>query len=219
MKKINKILLGCSLLLLITTVKATLLVEQFDDFWSQDVNDLKNYANTNTASTSAFWNIIDFTDDPAGFVGAIPGSNPWPSAASVGATGTSHPLNDTFFVKITGDFGVTTDDTYTFRTFNDDGVFLYIDGLLTINDPNQHPEQQFTGTQFLTTGNHSIELYFFENLGEASLEFSVADSSGQFTHLDASQFQTIEVPEPIILTLISISLIGFSRKKCNKMIN
>lgn len=206
---------GLLLIGMVGSASASLLVEQYDDFWSQDVNALKAYAAANIASSSAEWDVIDFTDDPNGFAGAIPGSNPWPSAAAANASGTSHSLNNTFFARITGDFFVGTADTYTFRTFNDDGVFLFVDDSLTINDPNLHPEREFTGSQYLSSGIHSIELYFFENGGEASLEFTLADSSGIYTHFDNPDLQT-PVPEPGTMILFSIgclSLVGFARRR------
>lgn len=202
------------LLGMITCANASFLVEQYDDFWSTDVNALMNYADTHDASTSAYWNYIDFTDDPGGFAGEIPGSNPWPSAAAAGATGTGHALNQTFFAKITGDFYIGTAGTYTFRTFNDDGVFLYVDGILTINDPSQHPEYVFTGNQDLSVGMHSVELYFFENGGEASLEFSIGQD-GVYTHFDDDDYQA-PVPEPATMFLFGIgllSLAGLGRRK------
>ncbi|HCM47090.1 MAG TPA: hypothetical protein DIS98_06185 [Colwellia sp.] len=110
---------------------------------------------------------MDFTEDPAGFTGDIAGSNPWPSAKATGVIGSSHLVNKTFFTRITGQFLIAADDDFFFRTFNDDGLFLYIDGELVINDPSLHPERRFEGTKFLTEGVHNIELYFFENGGEA----------------------------------------------------
>lgn len=195
-----------------------LLVEQYDNYWSADVNQLINYANNNTADTSALWEVIDFTDDPAGFAGEIPGSSPWPSAN--GATlGNSHPLNNTFFARITGEFFTNTADTYFFQTYNDDGVFVYIDGDLVINDPNIHPETRFEGSKLLGIGSHSVELYFFENNGEASLEFTVADSSRVFTHfndpLGATTLVT-DVPEPTTLAIFALGLMGLASRRFKK---
>jgi len=195
---------------------AALFVEQYLGFQSNNVNVLKNYADNNVADTSTYWDIIDFTDDPGGFAGALPGSNPWPSAAAAGVSGTGG-INNVFFAKITGNFYVPTLDDYIFRTFNDDGVFLFIDGLITINDASYHPEREFQGTQRLGQGVHSVELYFFENGGEASLEFSLADSSGTFTHFDnpALQVPQQNIPEPSVITLMVLAIFGlmFVRRK------
>ena len=195
-----------------------LLVEQYDNYWSADVNQLISYANNNNASTSSFWEVIDFTDDPAGFAGQIPGSNPWPSANGL-TLGNSHPINSTFFARITGDFYTNTAETYFFQTYNDDGVFVYIDGELVINDPNLHGEARFEGSKLLGVGSHSIELYFFENTGEASLEFTVADSSRVFTHFNdplGSTTLVTDVPEPTTLAIFALGLMGLASRRFNK---
>ena len=49
-----------------------------------------------------------------------------------------------------------------------------------------HPEQKFTDTIDLEPGIYPLELYFFENGGEASLELSFSDSAGVFQHVDTS---------------------------------
>jgi len=189
-----------------------LLVEQYDDFWSTDVNALIDYANNNQADTSAYWGEIDFTDDPNGFAGDIAGSNPWPSAFAVGASGKNHGLNQTFFARITGNIATDAGDFY-FRTFNDDGLFLFVDGELIINDNTLHPEKRFEGFKSLTAGVHSIELYFFENGGEASLEFSVADASRQFVHFNNANSPVTLVPEPTTLAVFGLGLFGLALRR------
>ena len=143
-------------------------------------------AASRAADYSTTTNIIDYTDDPGGFAGELPGSSPWPAAAANGASGTNHPLNNTFFARITANILITASDTYTFRTFNDDGVYLTVNNQQIITDPNQHGEQAFTGDIALDPGIYPLELYFFENGGEASLELSFSDSAGVFQHVDTS---------------------------------
>lgn len=43
------------------------------------------------------------------------------------------------FAKVSGEFFLDQPGQYRFRTFNDDGVFLLVDGKLVINDPTLHP--------------------------------------------------------------------------------
>jgi len=143
-----------------------------------------NYAANNAATRTVTTAVIDYTDDPAGFAGEIPGSMPWPVAQAAGVTGTGHPLNDNFFVRITGQVDVSTADTYTFRTFNDDGVFLMVNNTLIINDPGIHPEVAREGSIALAPGQYPIELYFFEYGGEASLEFTYRNSTGSYGLVD-----------------------------------
>jgi len=160
-------------------------VQQYLGFQSNDLATLRNYAATNTASYTAQTNVIDYTDDPGGFAGELPGSFRWPAAEAQNVNGTGG-INNVFFARITADFSVTTADTYTFRTYNDDGVFLLIDNTLIISDSGYHGEQAYMGSIALAPGNHTIELFFFENGGEASLEFSARTSTGAFGLVGAS---------------------------------
>ncbi len=211
-----------SLFTLIFSVQtnASLIVEQYDDFWSTDVNALIDYANNNAASASGYFDIIDFTDDPNGFAGTIPGSNLWPSAAAAGitgATGANEEINNTFFARITGDFYASVADTYYFQTYNDDGVFVYIDDVLVINDRTLHPEQRYEGSANLSVGMHSVELYFFENSGEASLEFTVANSSRNFAHWGAANgpVSLVEASAPASMFGLSLVLLALTRLRRN----
>ena len=154
-------------------------VQQFLGYQSNNLTDLRNYASSHTANYTVQTNVIDYTDDTGGFAGELPGSSRWPAAVAQGVYGTGG-INNVFFARITANFSVSVADTYTFRTYNDDGVFLLIDNNLIISDTGYHPEVPFTGSIALTPGNHTIELFFFENGGEASLEFSARTSTGSF---------------------------------------
>jgi len=180
-------------------------VEQYTGFQSNSLAVLQNYAATNTANYTIETDVIDFTDDPAGFSGEIPGSSPWPAAEATGAVGTGG-INNSFFARITTDFSVADGDTYTFRTYNDDGVFLMIDGVLVISDTGYHPEAPFEGSITLAPGDHTLELFFFEGGGEASLELSVRNSSGDYELLGAAG----GLAEPANTTLTDSGALDFT---------
>ncbi len=153
-------------------------LDQYTGYWSSKLTDLQNYVkNYNPLSSKNKFSVttdaIDFTDDQGGFAGELPYDKRWPAAEAANFWGTGG-INNQFFAKVSGEFSVAQSGNYRFRTFNDDGVFLLIDGVLVINDPTLHPERVFTGDIKLEPGNHNLELYFFENGGEASLEFSVS---------------------------------------------
>ena len=155
-----------------------LQLDQYTGYWSNELSKLRSYAdNFNPTSTNKKYSVqtdaIDFTDDQGGFAGELPYDKRWPAAEALNVWGTGG-INNHFFVKISGDFYVEEAGKYRFRTYNDDGVFLTIDNSLIINDPTLHPERVFTGDIDLSVGNHQLELFFFENSGEASLEFSVS---------------------------------------------
>ncbi len=153
-------------------------LDQYTGYWSNKLSDLQNYVNKYNPLTaknkySVVTDAIDYTDDLGGFAGELNFDRRWPAAEALKVWGTGG-INDQFFVKISGDFSIEKDGMYRFRTYNDDGVFLLVDGKFVISDSTLHPEQIFTGDISLSAGNHQLELYFFENGGEASLEFSVS---------------------------------------------
>jgi hypothetical protein len=140
---------------------------------------------------SEIWNVIDFTDDPNGFAGEIPGSNPWPLAAAAGQTHPPPPgvdyrataENNFFVARISGTIHISTADTYNFRTYGDDGLRLRVGGTDVIVDNAYHAEEQRNGSIYLEPGSYSVELVFFEGAGEASLEFTVAQGNGPYGHV------------------------------------
>lgn len=195
---------------------ATFRVEQYDGYLGTDLATYQAHAAANTPDFVGFFDVIDFTDDPGGFVGNRPGSNPWPGQTATGQSGISAAVNQTFFARITAQMSVAVADTFTFRTYNDDGVFLLVNGDLVINDPSLHPEKEFTGTKALGVGTHDIELFFFENGGEASLEFSFKNSAAPYTWAGNSETlfaAPVPLPATAVLMLAAIGGLGAVARK------
>ncbi len=181
---------------------ASFIVEQYDDFWSSSLANLQTYANNNAASTIASFEYLDFSDTNSNL--DFSGFNLWPSDAPV-YSGANAAINSTFFVKATGLFDIAADGNYNIRTYNDDGVFVFIDNVLQISDPTLHPPVHFyTGHDFLSAGTHSIELYFFENAGGANLEVGISGNNNS----SYSLLNSAAVPEPSIIALFAAGLVG-----------
>ena len=157
--------------------QAPFTVEQWTGYQSDQLANLKAHAANNAPNYTVSANVIDFTDDPSGFAGELPGSSPWPAAQATGTTGTGG-INNTFFARITSNIVITQADTYTFRTFNDDGVFLSVNNQSLISNSGYFGETSFEGSIYLEPGVYPLELYFYEGGGEASLELSYKNSSG-----------------------------------------
>lgn len=152
-----------------------------------------------TPNISAVASVIDYTDDPTGFQGEIPGNSPWPLAVSLGQSGTGATANSDFAARISGLLNISVADSYRFRTYSDDGVRLRINGTTVIQDDTYHPEQVNNGSIFLSPGAYLVDLVFFEGGGEASLEFSMAGSTGNFALvglLPGTSTSVNPVPEP-----------------------
>ncbi|MDR7028491.1 T1SS-143 repeat domain-containing protein [Rhizobium rosettiformans] len=77
---------------------------------------------------------------------------------------------DEFAVRATGTITITTGGTWTFGTHSDDGVRLKIDGQAVILDDAIHPGQNAFGQVYLTVGQHTIELVYFEHQGGELVE-------------------------------------------------
>jgi len=60
--------------------------------------------------------------------------------------------------------------TYRFTSKADDGVRLYVDGILVIDDWNVHPATEKNGEIALSAGSHTVQVRFFEEAGTASIE-------------------------------------------------
>jgi hypothetical protein len=216
---LTTILIGCAALSGLQA-RADLLVEQ----WQTPTGVFGGIAGVETAiaggpaDISELWSIIDFTDDPAGFAGDIPGSVAWPAATAAGVSGTGNPVNDFFGARISGLINITAADTYTFKTYADDGVRLRVGGTTVITDNTYHPEQTRFGSIALTPGSYAIELLFFEGGGEASLEFQVQQGTGPFGHVGGVGGPTTVPTVPdggstLALLGVGAALLGVARRK------
>ena len=74
---------------------------------------------------------------------------------------------DDFQVRWTGDINIETAGVYTFRTFSDDGVRLFVNGNLIIDKWFDFAMTSHFGSINLGVGSHTIVLEYYENGGEA----------------------------------------------------
>lgn len=77
---------------------------------------------------------------------------------------------DTFGVKLDGQVTVGEAGTYTFHAGGDDGVALYVNGDLIIDNDGLHAYKTASGQVELEPGTHTIEVRYFENYGHAGLK-------------------------------------------------
>jgi hypothetical protein len=70
--------------------------------------------------------------------------------------------SEVFAFNFTGYINVPTDGQYTFYTSSDDGSLLYIDGILIVNNDQQHGIQERSGVIGLKAGKHAISVGFFQ---------------------------------------------------------
>ena len=80
--------------------------------------------------------------------------------------------NDYFAAKFSGEINVENGGKYTFSMGSDDGSKLIIDGKTIIGNDGLHAHRTESSTITLSEGSHSIEVLYFENGGDASLQLS-----------------------------------------------
>jgi glucose/arabinose dehydrogenase len=87
----------------------------------------------------------------------------WGTGAPATGMGT-----DQFSVRWTGNVVPQFSETYTFYTVSDDGVRLWVNGALVINNFTDHAPTENTATVALVAGqSYSIKMEFYENGGGA----------------------------------------------------
>lgn len=59
--------------------------------------------------------------------------------------------------------------TYRFYAMADDGVRVYVDGHLIIDEWNEHPTRSYFGDIYLGEGHHSVRVEYYEEGGQANI--------------------------------------------------
>ena len=74
---------------------------------------------------------------------------------------------DNFSARWTGQFGFPTATTYTFTAVSDDGIRVWVDGVLLIDQWRAQAAATFTASRALTAGSHEVRVEYYEATGQA----------------------------------------------------
>jgi hypothetical protein len=110
--------------------------------------------------------------------------------------GTGSPLPaiapDTFSARFDGFLQAPASGDYTITTRADDGVRLWIDNQLLINDWTRHPATDRSATFHFEAGKkYSVRLEYFEAYGGASLQLSWSSATMARQVIPASAFSSV----------------------------
>ncbi|MGW6128618.1 PQQ-dependent sugar dehydrogenase [Cellulomonas sp. NPDC055163] len=109
----------------------------------------------------------------------------WGAAAPVAGIGA-----DTFSVRWTGSVVPRYTQTYTFATTSDDGVRLWVDGRLVIDQWTRHAPRVDTGTVALTAGRAvPVRLEYFDDRLDATIQLRWSSASQASEIVPASQLR------------------------------
>lgn len=80
--------------------------------------------------------------------------------------------------------------TYNFNVFSDDGVRVWIDEQLIIDQWHDATNITYTATRTLSQGNHAIRVEYYENIGDARIRFWW-ESATSFPHWRGEYFDNM----------------------------
>ena len=117
---------------------------------------------------------------------------------------------DTFSVRWTGQIEAEFNETYTFRTTSDDGVRLWVDGQLIIDQWNDHAPTAHTGAIALQAGVLTdIRMEYYENTGGAVAQLQWSSASQGLEFVPTSLLYAADDPPPIVGTdLVAQTLVS-----------
>jgi uncharacterized protein YraI len=79
---------------------------------------------------------------------------------------------DNFSARWTRSVNFPANATYRFSAFVDDGMRVWVDGVLVIDAWNNGPERTITGDRYLGAGDHEIVVEYFDAILTATAQFS-----------------------------------------------
>ena len=111
---------------------------------------------------------------------------------------------DTFSTRITGQIQAYTNGSNTYRVVSDDGVRVWINGVLVLNNWTDHPPTTNTfSANGLTRGEwYDLKIEYYENGGGAVLQ--LLDTSGRFVTAlrnDTASIQQVLIAPPTITSV------------------
>jgi glucose/arabinose dehydrogenase len=153
---------------------------------------------TGTGLAATYYNNMDFTgttlartDPTVNFDWAM-GS----PAASIGV--------DTFSARWTGQVQPQFSETYTFYTQSDDGVRLWVNNVLVVNNWTDHAVTENSGTIALTAGQrYDIRMEFYENGGFATARLLWSSPSTPKAAVPQASLYPAAAPPPPTSILIN----------------
>lgn len=115
--------------------------------------------------------------------------------------GTGAPINgmgtNTFSVRWSGQVEPLYTETYTFQTLSDDGIRLWVDDNLIINQWNDHSATYHSGTIDLEAGVlYDIRIEYYENGGDAVAQLAWSSPSQFLEVVPQSQLYAADDPPP-----------------------
>jgi len=140
-----------------------------------------------TGLTGDYYDNMDFTAFALTRTDATVNFN-WGSGSPDPAIGV-----DTFSVQWTGQVEPMYSETYTFYTNSDDGIRLWVDGQLIIDNWTDHGPTENSGTISLSAGvKYDIDMDFYENGGGAVAELRWSSASQAYEIIPQTQLYPAE---------------------------
>lgn len=137
---------------------------------------------SDAAWTASYWNNVALSGEAIVKTGDADISFDW-------GTGSPHASvqNDHFSARWQRYLDLAA-GTYRFTVTSDDGIRIYVDSQLIINQWNDHAVQTFTADISLSAGHHQVTVEYYENGGHAVAKVSMAPAPAKITNWQGEYF-------------------------------